>query len=360
MGENETLKFYTVNEDYIDYLSKFDSHVSWNKEQKRPYIGIVLKVENYLYFAPLYSYKVGYDKYKDNPSFIRVEDRKGKNVSIIRFAEMIPVPETAIQLLDFNSRGDKYRDLLQAESDFINDNKATIYSKAKKIYKNVVHIKIPFFISIACNFELLEQKSKEYVGCVAKESKFIKDVEITCEVFEELSTIVKNLEDKGFKYVEEFTLDDIYMKNDKTNEFAPKNGKITDTLIIRYVNENDKKIVCKRRKHDNKGFEVSTKKSVLKVESIEDAEKHLNILGYTRFLNMVDKNYMYENSEFTAYIQEIKDLGIFLELEAKKDQNSEQNIEKMIEFVKTLNLKVGTKFDIRKADLLYSKQNNKK
>ena len=358
MGENETLKFYTVNEDYIDYLSKFDSHVSWNKEQKRPYVGIVLRVENYLYFAPLYSYKVGYDKYKDNPSFIRVEDRKGKNVSIIRFSEMLPVPETAIKLLDFNSRGDKYRDLLQAESNFINDNKNVIYSKAKKIYKNVVHIKIPFFINISCDFELLEQKLKEYVGDAAKETKFIKDVEITCEVFEEISTIVKVLEDKGFKYIEEFTLDDIYMKNDKTNEFAPKNGRITDTLIIRYVNEDDKKIVCKRRNHNSNGFEISTEKSVLKVMSIEEAEKHLNILGYTRFLNMIDKNYMYENDEFIAYIQDVKDLGIFIELEAKKVENAEQNIEQLIEFVKTLNLKIGTKFDIRKANLLYSKQNN--
>ncbi len=359
MGENETLKFYTVNEDYIDYLSKFDSHVSWNKEQKRPYVGIVLRVENYLYFAPLYSYKVGYDKYKDNPSFIRVEDRKGKNVSIIRFSEMLPVPETAIKLLDFNSRGDKYRDLLQAESNFINDNKNVIYSKAKKIYKNVVHIKIPFFISISCDFELLEQKLKEYVGDAVRETKFIKDVEITCEVFEEISTIVKVLEDKGFKYIEEFTLDDIYMKNDKTNEFAPKNGRITDTLIIRYVNEDDKKIVCKRRNHNSNGFEISTEKSVLKVMSIEEAEKHLNILGYTRFLNMIDKNYMYENDEFIAYIQDVKDLGIFIELEAKKVENAEQNIEQLIEFVKTLNLKIGTKFDIRKVDLLYSKQNNK-
>ena len=135
MGENETLKFYTVNEDYIDYLSQFDSHVSWNKEQKRPYVGIVLRVENYLYFAPLYSYKVGYDKYKDNPSFIRVQDGKGKNVSIIRFSEMLLVPEVAIQLLDFNSRGEKYRDLLQAESNFINDNKNVIYLKAKKSTK---------------------------------------------------------------------------------------------------------------------------------------------------------------------------------------------------------------------------------
>ena len=70
---------------------------------------------------------------------------------------------------------------------------------------------------------------------------------ITCEVFEEISTIVKVLEDKGFKYIEEFTLDDIYMKNDKTNEFAPKNGRITDTLIIRYVNEDDKRQFVKKK-----------------------------------------------------------------------------------------------------------------
>lgn len=354
MGKNRTLKFYTVNEDYIEYLSQFDTHVSWNKEQKRPYVGIVLMVENYLYFAPLYSYKVGYDNYKDNPSFIRVQDRKGKNVSIIRFSEMLPVPETAIQLLDFNSRGEKYRDLLQTESNFINDNKNVIYSKAKKIYKNVVHKKVPFFSSISCNFELLEQKLKEYVEDVANKTKFIKDVEITCEVFEEISTIVKSLEDKGFKYVEEFTLDDIYMKNDKTNEFAPENGKITDTLIIRYVNENDKKIVCKRKNYNSNGFEISTEKSVLKVMSIEEAEKHLDILGYTRFLNMIDKNYMYENDEFIAYIQDVKDLGIFIELEAKKVEDAEQNIKQLIELVKTLNLKTGTKFDIRKAELLYS------
>ena len=162
MEEKETLKFYIVNEEYIQYLSKFDEHVSWNKEQKRPYIGVVLKVEGHLYFAPLYSYKKGYDKYKENPSFIRIEDRKGRFVSIIRFAEMIPVPKNSIQLLDFNARDDKYKNLLQAESDFINDNREEIYSKAKKIYRNVVKIKNPFFINISCNFKLLEEKSKLY------------------------------------------------------------------------------------------------------------------------------------------------------------------------------------------------------
>ena len=133
-----------------------------------------------------------------------------------------------------------------------------------------------------------------------------------------------------------------------------------NTLIIRYVNEEDKKIVCKRRNHNNKGFEISTEKSVLKIINIEDAEKHLNMLGYTRYLNMIDKNYMYENDEYIAYIQEITDLGTFIEIEAKEVENAEQSVEKLIEYVKSLNLKIGTKFDIRKADLLYSKQNNKK
>ena len=46
MEEKETLKFYIVDDEYIEYLKEFDTHVSWNKEQKRPYIGIVLRVES--------------------------------------------------------------------------------------------------------------------------------------------------------------------------------------------------------------------------------------------------------------------------------------------------------------------------
>ncbi len=239
MQEKESLKFYTVNEKYIEYLSQFDTHVSWNKEQKRPYIGIVLRVEKYLYFAPLYSYKIGYDKYKENPSFIRIQDRKGRNVSIIRFAEMIPIPESEIQLLDFNSRGDKYKDLLQAENDFINNNRKVIYSKAKKIYNNVSKLKIPFFRNISCNFTLLEEKLNIYYESDTQKELSINDIEITCEVYDDIPHIKEELEKHNFHYVEEFTLDDIYMHNPETGEFTQNKGKITDTLIIRYVNEND-------------------------------------------------------------------------------------------------------------------------
>ena len=307
----------------------------------------------------MFSPKQQHSKYKANATHINIDN----NLGMIKLNNMIPVNEKDLRLIEFNKILDKkYRNLLIQQNNFIQLNTDKIREMANKLYEFVTVEKKPFFIQISCDFKLLEQKLREYMGVKEEKqdnNKFIKDVEITCEVFEEISTIAKSLEDKGFKYVEEFTLDDMYMKNDKTNEFASTNGKITDTLIIRYVNEDDKKIVCKRRNYNSSGFEVSTEKSVLKVINIEDAEKHLNILGYTRFLNMIDKNYMYEDNEFIAYIQDVQDLGIFIELEAKKIENAEQNVEQLIEFVKTLNLKIGTKFDIRKADLLYSKQNNK-
>lgn len=190
------------------------------------------------------------------------------------------------------------------------------------------------------------------------EEKNIKEIEITCKVNEDLSNIRKALESKGLKYIEEFILNDIYMRNVRTNEFGPQEGKITDTLIIRYVNENDKKVIYKKRNYNNDGIETSTEKSIYEIDNIKDTEKQLNALGYIRFLNIIDKNYMYENNDFIVYIQDVKDLGIFLEVEIKQAENEEQDIQKLIEFVNTLGLNIETKFDIRKAELLYKKQNN--
>lgn len=162
MEQKDRLKFYKISDRYIEYLSKFDKHVSWNKEQKRPYIGVVLDIGEHLYFAPLYSYKKKYESYKGNPSFMRVQDRKGRELSIIRLAEMIPAPKEVVTLMDFGERGEKYQDLLQAENDFINDNRENLYRKARKLYKNVTEVKVPFFVNIACNYKVLEEKSKSY------------------------------------------------------------------------------------------------------------------------------------------------------------------------------------------------------
>lgn len=53
-GENmERLKFYNIDDKYIEYLYQFDNKVPFNKNSKRPYIGIILEINNTTYFAPI-------------------------------------------------------------------------------------------------------------------------------------------------------------------------------------------------------------------------------------------------------------------------------------------------------------------
>jgi len=92
------LLFYIIDKEYIKYLSKYERHVSYNKEEtghSRPYLGIVLKIEKYDYFVPLYSYKEHYNQYKNNPSFFFVYNRKNQPLAIIKFSAMVVMQNTS-------------------------------------------------------------------------------------------------------------------------------------------------------------------------------------------------------------------------------------------------------------------------
>ena len=163
----DELLFYVVETDYIKYLSMFDIHVSYNKENsghKRPYIGIVLKINNFKYFVPLYSYKKHYDKYKNNPSFFIIYTRMKKPISILKFSAMIPVlsNNNVIKLLEFEGLDSKYKDLVSTEYRYINSKKYEIHKKAYRMYRLVTSNKNSFLAGIACDFKLLENKCELY------------------------------------------------------------------------------------------------------------------------------------------------------------------------------------------------------
>ena len=161
------LLFYIVDKNYIKYLSEFEKHISYNKDEighSRPYLGIVLKIGDYNYFVPLYSYKKHYLKYKNNPSFFFIYDRKNNPLAIVKFSAMIPVPNdlSVTRLLDYNEQDEKYKNLISAEYRYINSNKEEVYKRANKMYIAVTKHKSNFLKTIACNFKLLEEKCKTY------------------------------------------------------------------------------------------------------------------------------------------------------------------------------------------------------
>lgn len=53
----DRLKFYNIDDQYIEYLYQFDKKVPFNKNSKRPYIGIILEINGITYFAPMFSPK---------------------------------------------------------------------------------------------------------------------------------------------------------------------------------------------------------------------------------------------------------------------------------------------------------------
>lgn len=89
---------------------------------------------------------------------------KNNPLAIIKFSAMIPVPKdvSVMRLLEYNEQDDKYKNLIAAEYRYINSNKEEIYKRANKMYTAVTKHKNNFLKTIACNFNLLEEKSIEY------------------------------------------------------------------------------------------------------------------------------------------------------------------------------------------------------
>ena len=163
------LNFYIIDEDYINYLKRFDKHIAYNKSQKRPYIGVVIIVEENYYFAPLFSPKPKQKTYKDNLTFFKIVNIKNKaDLGIIRFSDMIPVPQESVYLLDTKDKSYGYKRLLSEQYNYINipSNREKIIYKARKIYNIVTKDSktnmLKFYKDLSCDFKKLEEKCAEY------------------------------------------------------------------------------------------------------------------------------------------------------------------------------------------------------
>lgn len=155
----ERLKFYNINGEYIEYLYQFDNKVPYNKNSKRPYIGIILEINRTTYFAPMFSPKNQHSKYKANVTHVRI----GENLGMIKLNNMIPVNKENLKYINFNDIQDpKYKILLIQQNKYIQLNSEKIRKMAEKLYKFVVFDNKEFFTQICCNFKLLEEKCKIY------------------------------------------------------------------------------------------------------------------------------------------------------------------------------------------------------
>lgn len=157
----KSIRINEVRNEYIEYLSSYQKHISTQTDQnfKRKYIGIVLEVSGIKYFAPLSSFKDKHKKMKESVDFIKIKD-----YAVINLNNMIPVPDSQIVNININKeKNASYRYLLQAESREVNRQKNRIRKNAEIVYSHKKHNGVSTPLAKRTNdFELLEKLSKKY------------------------------------------------------------------------------------------------------------------------------------------------------------------------------------------------------
>lgn len=160
------MKLYEINEEYTDYLMSFDSTVMYKKDNRK-YVGVVLKVGNYKYFAPLTSPKLKHKRLSDSLKVMLIYSKE-QHIGTISISNMIPVLDYSVvssvnikTLIDSNDQNiSKYGMLLSRQIKEINKQNFSkeLLRKAHALYQS----QIKNYSQNITNFKLLEEKIKEY------------------------------------------------------------------------------------------------------------------------------------------------------------------------------------------------------
>lgn len=156
----DNLRIYKVKEQYIRYLNSKDPKVQYNKNARRPYVGVVFSFAGFQYFVPMESPKPNHANIKPGKHILKLANGQ---YGLLGFNNMIPVHKKALINFDIEKeKNEKYRTLLQHQALICNRKKADILDRAQKTYFDVVNRKNTFLMKISCDFKKLEQACKLY------------------------------------------------------------------------------------------------------------------------------------------------------------------------------------------------------
>lgn len=177
----EDLKFYTVSDSYIQFLrTTVDRRVFANEDVRyvhtRKYLGIVITISGYNYYAPLSSPKnTDYLIDEDGNRTIRksiipiiriVETDSIGNKTLlgtIKISNMIPVPASELTLYDIEAEADlTYKDLVNKEIRYINRHTPDVLKSASVLYRQKTSGLNIGYLSSTLDFKLLEQAHDKF------------------------------------------------------------------------------------------------------------------------------------------------------------------------------------------------------
>lgn len=159
----DKLSFFRVSDDYIKFLQTIDPRIlnNSNESRARPYVGVILNIGIFQYYAPISSYKPEkHDKIRNNSVTKIYGKDQAEKLAVLHINNMFPILPTEIEEMDFSKEERHYERLLQKEYSYIISNQEDIQQKARNWYEDVIKGS-NFPAKISCDYKQLE---KEYIN----------------------------------------------------------------------------------------------------------------------------------------------------------------------------------------------------
>lgn len=194
----------------------------------------------------------------------------------------------------------------------------------------------------------------------------MRETEVTYQVFDDFETAERKLLDLGYKKIESILLEDNYYTSiAKTKVMSTEYSDLMKkTVIVRHlIFPSGKRVlkVCYKDKNlDGEGNVISEQKTEAHINDMQNMMRILANLGFSNWCYCFSQNNLYEKDGKQLLLQNVKNLGLLLEVEAFEDMEgmtADKKIEKLKKFVKGLNLDIGKDHSCKKAFMiLHQKQ----
>lgn len=184
--------------------------------------------------------------------------------------------------------------------------------------------------------------------------------EITMKVNCEMKELCKILEDKGFKIVDKFTMNDIFMIpnalktkiKDLTSREILKEAILIRDIEDQISDKKTKKITFKKKEFSKDGDILSQEAINCDILNIDEAVNFFQAIHYYKIMNIKERDIVYGKNDFEIAIKDIKNGDNLIEVETVSNNVNIDTIEKLKKQIIKLQIPVDTSnFFVKKAEI---------
>lgn len=184
-----------------------------------------------------------------------------------------------------------------------------------------------------------------------------KEVEILVKVFDKKEKVIKKL--NFLKFLGNKKTTDIYFFDPKRNDLKPdKKGQLKNCLRLRDKNK-EYSVAYKVDHFNNKGVWLYSDEYESQVSDFKKTNDIFQKLGLKELIRIENIKSTFINNKYEIVLEDVKGLGIFMEVERHIVSNKEDIIkikEEIWNWIKKLDIKVSLELTMGKPELMLRKK----